>query len=136
MWEHCIYNESWLKNKTENVWHLIVLPSFYCCCWCFLQVFACCCHVNPNGSSHCYTCYNNRWNSMLIKTFVFEIIFYLWVGEFSVWNLLKSLFKIVPISDAMILMYYLRDFTLQILSCGRQESRKGGSYHGTFLNLT
>ena len=36
--EHCIYNKSWLNNKTEKVWHLFVSPFIFCCCWCFMQL--------------------------------------------------------------------------------------------------
>ena len=36
--EHCIYNQSWLNNKTEKVWHLFVWPFIFCCCWCFIQL--------------------------------------------------------------------------------------------------
>ena len=27
--EHCIYNESWLNNKTEKVWHLFGLSLYF-----------------------------------------------------------------------------------------------------------
>ena len=58
--KYCIYNESWLNNKTEKVWHLFVcsfillllLIMFY------TIVFVCRRHVDHNlmGFCICYAC--------------------------------------------------------------------------------
>ena len=37
--KHCIYyNESWLNNKTKRYDTCLFVPSFYCCCWYFIQL--------------------------------------------------------------------------------------------------
>ena len=49
--EHCIYYESWLNNKTEKVWHLLVcyFISLLLSIIFFTIVFVCRSHVDPDG---------------------------------------------------------------------------------------
>ena len=48
--EHCIYNESWLNNKIEKVWHLFVCPLILLLLliMCNTTVFVCRRHIDPN----------------------------------------------------------------------------------------
>ena len=51
--KHWIYNESWLNNKIEKLWHLFVCAFISLMLLLFSKiVFICCHHVGPNGFSH------------------------------------------------------------------------------------
>ena len=48
-----MYNESWLINKAEKVWHLLVCVFMSLLLLMFFEiVFICCCHADPNGVPH------------------------------------------------------------------------------------
>ena len=67
--KHCIYNESWLNNKTEKLWHLFVCAFISLLLLLFSKiVFVCRHHVDSNRFSYISVTHAKYRLSLPVKT--------------------------------------------------------------------
>ena len=93
--EHCIYSEIWLNNKTEKVWHLLVCPFMLLLLVIMFYTIAFVCrrHVDPNGFPY------------LLRTHAISLKMHQWNTQFSNKN---NLFLSLIISSSDFVWIYVR----------------------------